>query len=113
MADIVYIDSEEGLKRVVNNITLYSKLLGKFLNDTYMNDIERLINDGDVEKAKDMVHTLKGITANLSLIELNKQTLEIELQLKDNIIDKDQIKKAMDVHEQTIIEIKKYIEQHG
>jgi HPt (histidine-containing phosphotransfer) domain-containing protein len=79
---IVYVDLEEGLKRVMHNAKLYVKLLTKFKSDA---DLEGALGDleaGNYEAAQVKAHTLKGIAANLSLSELYRQTLDMETQLK-------------------------------
>jgi HPt (histidine-containing phosphotransfer) domain-containing protein len=85
--DKVYIDFADGMKRVMNNSKLYIKLLSKFRNDTRLDDLEAAVKAGDLEKAKNAAHTIKGLSANLSLTELNKQSLALETQLKAGTAD--------------------------
>ena len=86
MADLVYINEEEGKKRVMNNGKLYAKLLTKFKNDTKLDDLLTHTENENWEGAQAAAHTLKGIAANLSLTELFNQSLEIETQLKGKSI---------------------------
>jgi HPt (histidine-containing phosphotransfer) domain-containing protein len=83
----VYIDLEEGLKRVVNNAKLYVKLLVKFKTDADLEGIFDSLQGGNYENAQVKAHTLKGIAANLSFKELFKQTLELETQIKQKAVD--------------------------
>jgi HPt (histidine-containing phosphotransfer) domain-containing protein len=80
----VYINIDEGLKRVVNNGKLFAKLLNKFKTENahFLEEALDYAGAGDFEKAKVSIHTLKGITGNLALTELYKQTLETESQIK-------------------------------
>ena len=39
MADVVYINKEDGLKRVMNNVKLYVRLLNKFKTDTNLEEL--------------------------------------------------------------------------
>ena len=113
MADeVIYVDIEDGKKRVMNNIKLYIKLLTKFKDDTNLNNIETALEAGETEKAQVSTHTLKGLAANLSLKELFKQSLELETQIKAGNVNPDQIKILRDTHTQTIKEIEKVIEQN-
>ena len=111
--DVIYINVEEGLKRVMNNAKLFSNLLIKFKNYTHLNDIETALEQGDMESAKNSAHTLKGLAANLSLIELFKQVLELETQLKNGVVDKELLAVVKKVFDQTFIEIDKVIAQNA
>jgi len=114
MADnVTYINVEEGVKRVMNNTKLYAKLLVKFKEDTNIKELEASLAAGDLGKAKGLAHTVKGIAANLSLIELQKQSIEIEAQIKSESINPDQINVIKNVYNQTITEIDKVIEKYA
>jgi len=114
MADeIVYVDINEGSKRVMNNIKLYVKLLGKFKADTNLADLEAALAAGDLPKAQNCAHTLKGLSANLSLIELFKQSLELETQIKAGAASPEQTAKVKDVYAKTMEEVDKVIAQNA
>jgi len=114
MADnIVYINTDEGLKRVMNNKKLFSTLLSKFKNDTNLEKIEAAIGEADMESAKNAAHTLKGLVANLSLTELFKQVQELELQLKAGEFNAAQFELVKNTHAQTLIEVDKVIAQYA
>jgi len=113
MADVVYINIEEGSKRVMNNVKLYVKLLAKFKDDPNFNEINTAVAAGDNEKARGCTHTLKGLAANLSLTELYKQSLELETQIKAGSINPDQLNILKNVYEQTLIETDKVISQNA
>ena len=82
MADVVYINEEEGKKRVMNNGKLYARLLTKFKTDTNLDDLFTFAEALDWEKAQAAAHTIKGVAANLSLTELFNQSLDVETQIK-------------------------------
>jgi len=113
MADVVYVDVEDGSKRVMNNTKLFIKLLGKFKDDKSINDIESLLAAGDLEKAQIAAHTIKGLTANLSLMELNKQCVELEAQIKAGNIPNEQLAVVKDVYAKTLVEVDKVISQYA
>jgi len=113
MADLVYIDVEDGSKRVMNNIKLYVKLLLKFKDDDNIKKIESALAAGDLPNAQNSTHTLKGLSANLSLIELNKQVKELEAQIKAASVNPDQFEIVKTVYSQTIAEIEKVIAQYA
>ncbi|MDR1840288.1 MAG: Hpt domain-containing protein [Treponema sp.] len=113
MADIIYINVEEGVKRVMNNTKLYAKLLKKFEDDSNFNSMKEALKAGDLQKAQINAHTLKGLAANLSLTELYKQSLEIETQIKAGSVNPDQIAVLEKINEQTLAEVEKVIVQYG
>lgn len=109
----VFINFEEGVKRVMNNKPLFVKLLGKFASDASIKEFDAALTEKDFEKAKVIVHTLKGVAANLSLTELNKHTIELEVQLKNGKADSDMITMFKNVYSETKDEVQKVIVQHG
>ncbi|MCL2721531.1 MAG: Hpt domain-containing protein [Treponema sp.] len=113
MADIIYIDVDEGTKRVMNNSKLYAKLLSKFKDDQSINQINTALAGGDMAIAKDYTHTLKGLAANLSLTELYKHCMELEDQIKAGAAVTDKYSIVKEVYNQTIKEADKVIEQYA
>ena len=113
MADLVFIDVEEGAKRVLNNTKLYAKLLGKFKEDKSIAELEAALANGDMEKAQASAHTLKGIAANLSLVELQKHCMEIENEIKANAVNPDHIVTVKDIHSKTVAEVDKVISKYA
>jgi HPt (histidine-containing phosphotransfer) domain-containing protein len=114
MADeAVYINIEEGTKRVMNNAKLYVRLLTKFRNETKLDDLDGALAGGDMEKAQAVAHTIKGTAANLSLTRLFNQTLELETQIKARAVDPSQLETVKTVFAQTMQEVDKVIAQNG
>ena len=73
-----YIDPEDALKRVGGNMGLYQKLLGRFADSNYIEAIETALQNGDIDEAARQVHSLKGVSANLSLVKLRALSIELE-----------------------------------
>ena len=114
MADnVIYIDIEAGLKRVMNNAKLYAKLLLKFKDDPSFNEFDTVLTAGDMENAQIFNHKLKGLAANLSLLELYKQCLQIEEQIKAGSVNPDQITIAKNVYAQTLEKADEVIAQYA
>ena len=113
MADNIYINFEEGIKRVINNTKLYANLLNKFKNGTNLKSLDEALSAGDTAKAQASAHTLKGLAANLSLTELHKLSIEIESQIKSGSVDPNQITAIKEAYTQTIIEVDKVISKYG
>ncbi|MDR0316261.1 MAG: Hpt domain-containing protein [Treponema sp.] len=114
MADeVTYVNINEGASRVMNNTKLYFKLLDKFKTSTNLGDLEAALAAGDMEKAQNAAHTVKGVAGNLSLSELFKQSMELETQIKAKAVKPDQLEKVKTVFAATIQEIDKVIAQNG
>ena len=83
-----YIKVEDGLTRCAGNKKLFAKLLKSFGNyASSFAQIKDEINAGEQEKAKETVHSLKGITGNLSLNLLYEKLVAIESGMKEGIYD--------------------------
>jgi len=113
MADVVYIDIEDGLKRVMNNTKLYAKLLTKFKDDQNIKTIETALASGDLPNAQVATHTLKGLSANLSLVELNKHVVELEVQIKAGSVKPDQYGIVKSAYDQSMTEVDKVIAKYA
>ncbi|MDR0644896.1 MAG: Hpt domain-containing protein [Treponema sp.] len=109
----VLINQEEGLKRMMNNKKLYTKLLNKFKAETNLNEIESLIKVQDYEKAQISVHTLKGISGNLSLTALYEQLLSIESQIKNRSVDENAVNALIECFNNTMKAIDGVIAVNG
>ena len=110
--DIVYVDIAEGAKRVMDNIKLYVRLLTKFRDGTKLDELEAALSAGDMEKAQNEAHTVKGVAANLSLTELFKQCLELETQIKAKAVDPVQVEAVKTAYAATIQEVNKVIAEN-
>ena len=109
MADVIYINEEDGKKRVMNNGKLYAKLLTKFKADTNLGDLIAFAEEQDWEKAQAAAHTIKGIAANLSLSELFKQSLDVETQIKAKSLAESSLENLKTCFSETIIAVDKVI----
>jgi len=111
--DAVYVNVAEGSARIMNNIKLYVKLLGKFRNDNNLNDLEAALAAGDLAKAQNAAHTIKGVAANLAFTELFKQCLELETQIKNGAVNPAQLETVKTVFAATLQEIDKVMAENG
>ena len=75
------VDWESGVKRLMGNEQLYRKLLAKFAA-SYGDTAGRIRDAGDRQTAHNELHTLKGVTANLSLAPLADLVLAAEQAVK-------------------------------
>ena len=79
----VCIDLTDGLKRVGGNMTLYRRLMKLFVDGNHFENLNNELQNGNVEKAKEVAHALKGLSANLSFSKINAYTIALEAELKD------------------------------
>ena len=105
----IYINIEDGIKRVMNNTKLYVKLLGKFKEDPSINEIEKALEVGDLKAAQEHSHALKGLAGNLSLIILHENCTELEKQIKAGSVNPGQIAAVKNVYALTLLEVDKVI----
>ena len=113
MPDIVYVDQEDGKKRVLNNAKLYAKLLGKFKNDTTLDPVFAALEAGNYEEAQGLAHTIKGVTANLSIKDLNEKVVELEAQIKAKSVDPQIIEAVKASFAATMPEVEKVIAENA
>jgi HPt (histidine-containing phosphotransfer) domain-containing protein len=110
--NMLYIDVEDALKRVINNTKLYAKLLVKFKEDPSFNELGAALTTANMEKAQNSIHALKGLAANLSLHELRKECTELEMQIKAGLVNPDQVAIVNNVYAETLLEADKVIAQY-
>ena len=113
MADVVYINDEEGKKRVMNNGKLYAKLLTKFKADTKLEALVAFVETQDWENAQSTIHTIKGIAANLSLTELFNQSLDVETQIKGKALKPESLENLKTCFAETLVHLEKVIAQYA
>ena len=111
--NIVYVNVEEGSRRVMNNIKLYVKLLGKFMEDKSMSQIDEALNNNDLASAQNLIHAVKGLAANLSLTDLYKHSVELETQVKAGAVDRQQVDNFKDSHARKLTEVEKVIAKYA
>ena len=74
------LDMAHGLKRVAGDRQLYSKLFAQFLDaqTDAMPRIKKLLETGEIQSARDMLHTLAGAAGNLGAKEIWRLATELE-----------------------------------
>ncbi|MDR3342347.1 MAG: Hpt domain-containing protein [Treponema sp.] len=112
-AGVIYVNQAEGLQRVMNNMKLYVKLLKKFKTDMNLNELITMVRVEDYENAQIQAHTIKGTAANLSLIELFKQTRALEEQIQNKAIEDEALETLQACYHETIRSIDTFIAHHG
>jgi HPt (histidine-containing phosphotransfer) domain-containing protein len=110
---IVYLNEEEGKRRVMNNAKLYVKLLTKFKAETNLDALVSAADAQDWEKAQAAAHAVKGVAANLSLTELYQQSLDVETQIKGKTLKAESLEGLKNCFAVTLTEIDKVIARNA
>jgi PAS domain S-box-containing protein len=109
-----YINFIQGIKRVNGNIDLYLELLNMYLKE-HKNDFEKiriLYKKTDFKAIKNVIHILKGVSANIGAIIFSEKLKIIENEFFENnyIIGIKKLELLCSLFENTLLEIEKYIE---
>jgi type II secretory pathway predicted ATPase ExeA len=82
------VDTDGALKRFMNNVGLYERMLKKFVVTAPGLEVLSYIEAGDIDKSIENSHTLKGITGNLSLTPLYEAYTDIVALLRSGDVEK-------------------------
>ena len=70
-------DVESGLARCANNEGLYLRLVNICVQELVSNELETALNAGELDKAFEMAHKLKGGVTNLALTPVAEPVCEL------------------------------------
>jgi len=79
-----YIDVKDALSRIGGSMDLYKRLLKTFTGGDHIGPLEEALSTGSAE-ASSLLHTLKGVAANLSLIKISALAGELEQKVKNGL----------------------------
>lgn len=77
------VNLEITLPRFLDNEEFYLRMLGKFVDEPYVRDIEIGLENEDYEAAFRACHSLKGVSVNLGLDRLYERTLPLTEALRE------------------------------
>lgn len=77
------IDYNNGVKRFFGNASLYEKYLRKFEEDQNFELAQKAMKSRDYEGMLKYIHTLKGVTGNLSMTELFNSCSELVAAIRN------------------------------
>jgi len=91
--DLPGIDTKTGLERVGGNEKLYRNLLKKFAKNqgNSTEEIKKALEDDDIELAKRLAHTIKGVAGNIGATHLEAAARDLESGIQHNGKDVDLI----------------------
>ncbi len=84
MMHIEGIDVAEAMQRMLDNQSLFLRVLQGYLDEYEKKHpmIQDSLAVGDLTQARELIHSLKGISSNLSAHEASRLCLEMELGCK-------------------------------
>lgn len=71
------VDTEQALKRCVNNEALFLKLINKVLDMEEFDKLKESINNGDLDNAFSYAHAIKGNVSNLEITPIKEPVAEM------------------------------------
>ena len=107
MTNQEYINLEEGLNRVRGNKNLFLRMLQMFLNSKEFVELEEQLANAKYDQAAETAHAIKGMTGNLSLIQLFETSTTLMNQLRNGSADTELIDQYHDVLFTTRSEVEK------
>ena len=103
-----YVDVQDALKRIGGSMDLYKRLLKQFSGGDHIDPLEEALSTGAMEEASRLIHTLKGVAANLSLVKISTLSSELEHKVKNGLEHSDtfaELKNAYLITSQQIADI--------
>ena len=102
-----FVDVQDALKRIGGSMDLYKRLLKQFTGGDHISPLEEALSVGAMDEASRLIHTLKGVAANLSLKKLSSSASELEHKIKDGISHSDTLAELKNIYYTTSQEIAK------
>ena len=85
--DKKYLNVEAGLARVRGNAVIYKKMLGLFMKDPNFAAFDEHLAGGDLQKASEAAHGIKGMTGNLEMPAVFELSAKLMVQLREGARD--------------------------
>ena len=82
-----YINLEDALKRMRGNATLYKRMVKLFIENKEFGELKIQLAQKDYAKAAETIHTIKGMTGNLSFTKLFEISVKMLEAFRSNNID--------------------------
>jgi len=85
------LDVDDALERLLNNETLYIKLIQRFVNErrTIVDDIENAVAEQHFNQALHQAHSFKSLAGTIGAVELQALALQMELELQQEKMTED------------------------
>jgi HPt (histidine-containing phosphotransfer) domain-containing protein len=80
-----YFDFSTALSRLMGNKKLYAKMLGMLINSKEFDAFEQAVSEGDLKKASEHAHTIKGMTGNLAVTKLYEISAKLNQEMNNGV----------------------------
>jgi HPt (histidine-containing phosphotransfer) domain-containing protein len=97
-----FVNVEDAMRRIGGNTDLYKRLLLRFIEGNNLEKLETALARGDIEESAYLIHALKGVSANLSLIGISAASTNLEQSIKDGLDFSEQLAKLKLVFNATL-----------
>lgn len=77
------VDYEDAMARFGGNSAIFVRILKKFADDKSFQELSEAVRAKDAKGAELAVHSLKGVSGNLSLMRLHKLCAELNQAYRD------------------------------
>ena len=101
------VNVQDALKRIGGSLDLYKRLLNQFTGGDHIDPLEEALSVGAMDEASHLIHTLKGVAANLSLTKLSNSASDLEHKIKNGLEHSDTFANLKNIYYQTSQEISK------
>ena len=112
-AYLPHINAKDGMARVINNLPLYVRLLGKFKGRELADDLAKAVSSKDADKIIYSAHALKGTSANLGFPTVCKVAGEIEKLAKSNEDASHLLPELSKVIDELMEQVEKFLAEAG
>jgi HPt (histidine-containing phosphotransfer) domain-containing protein len=102
----LYVNEAEGMARLRNNANLYKRMLGLFVKSPEFAAFEEAYAAGDITRAGEVAHAIKGSSGNLSLTRVFELTNQMMLEMRQGVDNKELVAEYRDALEKTLTIIK-------
>ena len=112
-AYLPHINAKDGMARVINNLPLYVRLLGKFKGRELADNLAKAVESNDPEKIIYSAHALKGTAANLGFPTVSKVAGDIEHLAKTNEDATHLLPELSKVIDELMVQVERFIAEES
>ncbi|MBR2755240.1 MAG: Hpt domain-containing protein [Lachnospiraceae bacterium] len=101
-------DVKAGMEICMNNEEFYFRMINLMLADNQVENLQRAVEEGNLDEAFEAAHALKGVTANLGLTPIRTPVTEMtELLRARTDMDYSQLMDEIKKQKETLAELAK------
>ncbi|MDF2556425.1 MAG: hybrid sensor histidine kinase/response regulator [Bacillales bacterium] len=111
----IILDVENGIARLGGNKSLYIHLLSRFY-ENLKRDLpiyEKEFSEVDMKELQKEIHTLKGVSGNLSALALYEGCSALDTSIKSGFPDQKLYKSVVRIYQETQNEVARYLRENS